>query len=545
VIRKGKIGMAPDSLLAALKRPPPPERGEHAEATADELTELLDQLDVTAFREYDEWRNIMFACHDATDGGADGLEAFRAWSTSDEVFVDAGPDIDYFWEACEGSDEGRTLKTLYWHVVQAGGELPRPDPVAEFADVLAAATEDEVSAAKARYQPRWRTNEQGKIKSTLTHNVVEAMNVLGVELAMDDFAHRIIRREDRQEMDDDTLSFVAQDISNHWGTRWSGDPKKETLHNAAKWVARNNRWHPVREYLESLEWDGTKRLETWLIDGAGAKACNYTRAVSRLLLVASVARIYVPGIKYDLMVILEGKQGTGKSTLVRHLGGEWALEGLPPLRGANDKDVVDAMQGYWLIEIEELAATRKAEADVLKAFLSRTADRVRLAYERNSRTFPRQCVFIGTTNEESYLRDLTGNRRMAPVYVGTVDFEKIPRDQLWAEALAEWKEWKAPLTLPPTVWAAAEQEQEERLITDPWESVFREVCFIKLAGQKFLTTEELLSHGAHISPTDQTGRHTRRLSMVMQRLGLKKTRQRVAGGNARYGYTMPPDPNEE
>ncbi len=539
VIRKGQISMGPDALLQALKRPPPPAPSEHAEADGEELTFLLDQLDVTQFRDYDEWRNIMFACHDASEGGTDGRDAFKAWSLKDDEFASAGPDIDCFWEACQGNEDGRTLASLYWLVSEAGGEIPGPDPLEDFAEILAAVTPEEKAAI---YQPSWRVNSFGKIRGNLAHNVVEAMNVMKVELAMNDFSHKIIRVEDGREMDDDTLSYVAQDISNTMGPRWSGDPTKEALHNAAKWIARSHRYHPVQDYLEGLKWDGQQRLETWLIEGAGAKPNRYVRAVSKLLLVASVARIYQPGVKYDTMVILEGKQGTGKSSLVKYLGGEWALEGLPPLRGANDKDVVDAMQGYWIIEIEELAATRKAEADVLKAFLSRTADRVRLAYERNSRTFPRQCVFIGTTNEQSYMRDQTGNRRMAPIEVGTIDMTKIPRDQLWAEALVEWRGWKWPLTLPPVIWADAAEEQEERLILDPWESIFREVCFEKLVGQDFVATEELLSQGAHISHVDQNQSHSRRLSVVMQRLGLKKTRRRVGDGpNAVHGYTMPPN----
>ncbi len=538
VTRKGKPHLAPDALLKALERPVPVPREGPCEAEPDELAALLAQLDPTNFSDYDAWRNMMFACHDATGGSEDGKEVFKAWSLRDTSFPEAADSVDYFWDACLGSDEGRTLATIYYEVVEAGGEIPRPDPCDEFADVLAETTPEEVK--RSEFAPRWRTDKGGKIKANLRHNVVEAMKVFGHEFAMDDFAHQIVEKDTGRMLSDDDLEQVSCDISARYGTRWTGDPSRETLQSAATWLALQNRFHPVRDYLNSLEYDGTPRLDSWLIEATEAKDTPYVRAVSRLMLVAAVARAFKPGTKFDVMVIFEGEQGGEKSSLIRHLGGRWALEGLPPLRSSNDKDVVDAMQGFWLIEIEELAATRKTDADAMKAFLSRTADRVRLAYKRNSETFPRQCILIGTTNDALYLRDQTGNRRMAPVHVGRVNLKAVPRDQLWAEALQVWKAWKGPLMLPPALWADAAREQDERLIQDPWEEIFAELCYAKYVGQGFVPAALLLTEGVHIIPEDQTQAHTKRLSQVMLRLRLKKGRQRYGDQrNPRNGYFMP------
>jgi putative DNA primase/helicase len=523
-LRRGDPALAPTELIAALRRPDPTAGSSSSPVAigSAQLARCLEQLDPTEFRGYDDWRNLMFAVHDACGGSPDGRDIFIRWSVGDPQYLDAAGSIEKFWDAIQNDRaEQRTARTLFWHVLQRGGGIP-PGPAADDFTVI---EEDE-----GCFQPKWQRDARGKIRAMITHNIREAITVLGLDFKRNLFIDRIMIFEDGvgSEISDDTLAHVAMLISNTWGARWTGDPDLKKINTAIKWIVKERTMHPVREYLESLDWDGTPRLDSWLIEAAGAEPTAYTRAVSRLFLVAAVARIYSPGIKFDAMIILEGRQGVGKSMLVRALGGKWTLEGLPPLRSPNDKDVISAMLGYWLVEIEELAAMRKADADTLKAFVSKQFDRVRLPYEANARTFPRQCILVGTTNDAAYLRDITGNRRFIPVTIGEVDFSKINRDQLWAEAVLAFKsEPRDEITLPREIWGDATVEQEKRRIEDPWEELVGE--FLDKMGNEPVTTETLFTEAFHRPFKDASQYDMKRLSQVMQRLGWHRAELHVNG----------------
>ena len=207
-------------------------------------------------------------------------------------------------------------------------------------------------------------------------------------------------------------------------------------------VVDDRSYHPIRDYFSSLpEWDGTPRAETVLIDYLGADDTPYVRAVTRKLLCAAYCRVHVPGIKFDSMIVLNGDQGIGKSTLISKLGMEWYSDSLN-LSDMNDKTAAEKLQGYWIIEIGELAGMKKADLDKVKAFISRQDDKYRASFGRRVTPHPRQCVFIGTTNNENgYLRDITGNRRYWNVKVTgngkhkawELDQETV--DQIWAEVI--------------------------------------------------------------------------------------------------------------
>ena len=171
-------------------------------------------------------------------------------------------------------------------------------------------------------------------------------------------------------------------------------------------------YHPIREFFETLPaWDGVERADTLLIDYLGAEDTPYVRAVTRKELCAAYCRVYHPGIKFDSMIVLNGDQGIGKSTLIAKLGGEWYSDSLN-LSDMNDKTAAEKLQGYWIMEIGELAGMRKADLDKVKAFISRQDDKYRASFGRRVTPHPRQCVFFGTTNSQNgYLRDITGNRR--------------------------------------------------------------------------------------------------------------------------------------
>lgn len=212
-------------------------------------------------------------------------------------------------------------------------------------------------------------------------------------------------------------------------------PEKDLLHAIAL-ASEKQAFHPVREYLSSLKWDGKKRMANLFIDYLGADDNDYHREVSRLTLLAAVTRVFEPGHKFDYMPILEGAQGKRKSKFVETLAKNWFRE----MGDFEDKNrSIESMTGAWILEFGELQQFNRSDIQRIKAFLSSASETSRLAFAKRAGTFKRQCVFIGTTNESEYLRDTTGNRRFWPVFcrVESINIEKLQRnvDQIWAEAV--------------------------------------------------------------------------------------------------------------
>lgn len=246
---------------------------------------------------------------------------------------------------------------------------------------------------------------------------------------------------------------------------------KDRIADAVSGVAHANTFHPVRDYLTGLEWDGTERLDTLLVDYLGAEDTRYTRAVTRKVFTAAVARIMKPGCKFDYIGVISGPQGRGKSTLVAKMSRGWYTDSLA---GIGSKEAYEGIQGYWLVEMGELAAMRKTEIETVKNFISKQVDSYRAAYGRRVEDHPRQCIFVGTTNSMAFLRDDTGNRRFWPVRLledppaNTVwdDLTEDTIDQLWAEALFRYREGE-PLTLPADLAAEAAAQQAQFTEDDP------------------------------------------------------------------------------
>ena len=245
-------------------------------------------------------------------------------------------------------------------------------------------------------------------------------------------------------------------------------------------VTDDRSYHPIREMFEALPpWDGIRRVDTLLIDYLGAQDNPYVRAVTRKALCAAYMRVFHPGIKFDFMIVLNGAQGIGKSTLIAKLGQEWFSDSLS-LSDMNDKTAAEKLQGYWILEIGELAGMKKADIDKVKAFVSRQDDKFRASFGRRVTPHLRQCIFFGTTNTENgYLRDITGNRRFWNIKVTgngklkpwDLDAETIR--MIWAEAMVLAKAGE-PLFLPPELEALAKAEQAEAMEQDEREGVVAE-----------------------------------------------------------------------
>ena len=271
--------------------------------------------------------------------------------------------------------------------------------------------------------------------------------------------------------DDDDVGFY------NYMELFYGITGREKLDNALLIVSSQNRINDVKEYLKSLKWDGQNRLDTLLSVYLGAEDNGYTRAVMRKSLCAAVARAVTGGVKYDYMPIFTGPQGIGKSTFLRILGKDWFSDSLTSFEG---KEAAELIQGTWINEVGELTAMTKQETNAVKQFLSKTDDIYRAAYGRRTNKYPRRCVFFGTSNEEEFLKDMTGNRRFWPVDVGVHPAKKsvwqdLPQevDQIWAEAYTYWILGE-PLYMTKEEEQLAEEMQESHREASGKEGLIRE-----------------------------------------------------------------------
>lgn len=281
------------------------------------------------------------------------------------------------------------------------------------------------------------------------------------------------RGPDWSDDDDDSLQVYIEKIYNIYA------PTK--LKTALVTASHERAFHPIRDYLNSLKWDGIPRVDTLLIDYLGAEESPYVRAVTRKTLVAAAARVMNPGCKFDYMLVLVGPQGIGKSTFFERLGRQWFSDSLS-LADTKDKTAAEKLQGYWIMEISELAGIKKAEIEAVKSFLSRQRDIYRPAYGRRIVEHPRQCIIVGSTNADSgFLRDSTGNRRFWPVNVtgpgpqgqAPWDLDRSTIDQIWAEALEIWKKGE-PLYLEGAEVAEAIERQKAAMEADERLGMIRE-----------------------------------------------------------------------
>jgi predicted P-loop ATPase len=302
-------------------------------------------------------------------------------------------------------------------------------------------------------------------------------------------------------------------------------------------IAVENQYHPVWNYFESVQWDGINRIEHLFSRYAGAEDSAYSREVSRSLMLSVVARVFKPGSKVDTMVVMEGKQGTGKSTFCRTLAvqSEWFMEGnLDP----QDKNTTGSMQGKILIEFPEMEFMSKRDAASIKAFLSKQVDNARLPYGSEWQDFPRQCVFISTTNPDAtntYLNDPTGNRRFLPIETTAIDVPQLRKDLdlLWAEAVHRYRQGEPHHFYGYEAERTAMQMQTDRQIVDEWDGIISEwIHGLRKSGLAVneLTLGYVSENALGISAARLKRLETVRLVATMARLGYAKVQNRGLSG---------------
>ena len=229
-------------------------------------------------------------------------------------------------------------------------------------------------------------------------------------------------------------------------------------------IAADNKFNPVKDFITKEKWDGVERVDTLFIDYLGAEDTEYVRTITRKTLVAAVARVFEPGTKFDYMPILVGKQGIGKSLIIQKLGDKWFQGNMPDLK--LQKDSFDAIRGRWLVEMAELTCLKKDDRETIKAYITKTEDTYRKAYDRNITTSRRTCIFIGTTNDNDFLNDATGNRRFMPIQCNSEplmhpwEMSNHEIHQIWAEAYDYYLNGEKIMAIPESIMSEAIKQQE-------------------------------------------------------------------------------------
>ncbi len=479
-------------------------------AEFNRIRQALNYLDAD---NRDVWVDVGMALHST---GA--REAFGLWSEWSQNSTKYDPvDNRRVWSSFK-PDGGKTLGSLF-HAAKAAGWRPPAD----FADTPTEESwVEQLQRTKKGYEP-----SASNLDLILSHD----HRWSGV-LAWDEFDQKITKLQippfdgaDTGEWTDadDTRTAIWMDRCYH--IRVSSNLVAETV----RVVAERHKYHPVRDYLNSLTWDGLIRLKTWLIKYLGADDGPFIRSIGQCFMIGAVSRIFSPGCKFDNVMILEGDQGIGKSTALAVLANPWFSDTPFDL---GSKDAFLAMRGKWIIEIGELDTFSRAENSRAKQFFASRVDTYRAPYGRHTSDIPRQCVFVGTANPDQYLKDETGNRRYWPVLSHKVNLDRLrrDRDQLWAEAVSLLQSGE-PAWLDHRL-DYVQAEQEARFMRDSWEDVIQ----TWLIGKLEITISEVMTGALEIP----VGKHTRtdqmRVAAVVKRLGWRRIKANRPDGTRYWCY---------
>ena len=341
------------------------------------------------------------------------------------------------------------------------------------------------------WQQLLELDKQGRVKDTLKNitNIIRCdpnlqAIVLNELTGMLDVNGKLPWRQIRPGWGDADLANAKVYFEQVYGI-WSPTKFKDGLIAV---VSSEWHYHPIKEYFDTLSWDGIPRVDTLLIEYLGAEDTIYTREVTRKTLCAAVARIYQPGIKFDTILVLNGPQGIGKSTLFARLGGKWFSDSLT-IGDMKDKSAAEKLQGYWILELGELAGIRKVDVETVKSFITRTDDKFRQSYGTTVESHPRNNIIVGSTNSESgFLRDVTGNRRFWPVPVdgsgrrSVFELTQPIIDQIWAEALELYRSGES-LIVSSEVSAMAYAQQQAAMEADDREGIIVDYLEHLLPGE--------------------------------------------------------------
>lgn len=369
------------------------------------------------------------------------------------------------------------------------GKLPSFKAMQEFAseqdavkETLAkerekAAKDDFEDDGSAGWQTRLDIDRQGKIKDTLSNIALIVRYDANLQSIVYnqlkncvDVAGDLPWRQVKSGWGDADLACAKLYFEKVYGL-WSPSKFKDALLAV---ISSERLYHPIKEYFKTLTWDGVERVDTLLIDYLGAEDTSYVRAVTRKTIVAAVARVFTPGVKFDSILVLNGPQGIGKSTFFANLGKEWYSDSLS-ISDMKDKTAAEKLQGYWILELGELAGIKKVDVEVVKSFVTRTDDKFRQSYGINVESHPRACIIVGSTNSEGgFLRDVTGNRRFWPVHVSGKGkyhaWELRDVDQIWAEAIQKYHNGET-LYLTGKEAAEAYAAQQDAMESDDREGI--------------------------------------------------------------------------
>ncbi len=336
---------------------------------------------------------------------------------------------------------------------------------------------------KSKTALSWKKNSN-EVKATLENavKILENDPQLKERFAYDEFTEKVVVKKKLIWGSDEHLREWSDDDDNNlclvFATAY-GFRNKNLIIQALSIVAQRSKFNSVKDYLDGLKWDGTPRIDDLLHDYLGAEKNEYTSQVMRVTLVGAIKRAVIGGTKWDYVPILVGPQGLGKSKFLHALGRDWFSDSLQSFEG---KDAAELIQGKWINEIPELAAFSKSETNKIKMFITKQEDHFRAAYARNPITRKRRCIFIGTTNDDEFLKDSTGNRRYWPVQLAVTepelpidslfdDPEHKTVDQIWAEAYELYREGKTKPWLTGEAAEIALNEQASREISDDWTGI--------------------------------------------------------------------------
>jgi putative DNA primase/helicase len=337
-------------------------------------------------------------------------------------------------------------------------------------------------------------------------------------LAYDDFSMKVITRKPSPL--DQAVVGDWTDVQDSRTTAWLSqfyqlNAPTKLVREAIMMAANSKSFHPVQEYLASLEWDGEERLDTWTIVYLGATPSDYVKLAGAKWLIAGVARVMRPGCKVDNVLIIEGDQGSLKSTALAIFGGPWFMD-TPFVIG--ERDAYMQIRGAWVVELAELDGFSRSESSRAKAFFSSNQDVYRAPYAAWVQTIKRQCVFAGSVNHGAYLRDTTGNRRYWPILAGAIDIESLrrDRDQLWAEAAVRYADG-TPWWVSEDEVALFAIEQEAREVTDAYEDAIADY----LIGKSEVMMADILKGALGLAQRDWSLALQTRVGESLARLGWK------------------------